>query len=129
MPRADGSPRVFQSDRILRYIQDKAGQPVYLDELMQQFQAPRGSIQTVMKRLRSKVPDLHVVTAGRVWRWAPDGTPAEAPSRAQVARAAGRRQPAQPQPAARVFEEVGTTRDGGVVIRDEQGAMWRASPL
>lgn len=109
--RRDGSSRVYQTDKILKYIESRPGQNSYIDDIVAEVDGVRGSVQGTIARLMKVNPEIQEITHGRVWRWQPNHK-AQAPANS-----------------AKMYEELVTTPDGMILIRDEDGKVYQAVPI
>lgn len=101
-------------DRVLKYIEDARGANVYVGDMARDLNALEGSIQNAINDLRKSIPQLQVVIPGRSWRWVAN---AEAPKTEAAAKEK------------RMFEEIGTTKSGDLLIKDTEGTIYTATEL
>lgn len=95
--------------RILEYMEQHTGQPVYTDTIVKELGLPARTIQNTIGQLRdAKGFAIETISAGRAYRY-----------RGTTAAANGKR----------VFEEIGTTKEGHVIIQADDGTLYRAEAL
>jgi hypothetical protein len=110
------------SSAVLAYLQSREGAVVNMTALEAHFPnfAP-ASMRAAVRGLITRVEDsgvgkIHVVIAGQAWFY--EQTPAL------------RALEADPKPAELPlpfqFERIGTSTDGAIVLRDENGMLWKA---
>jgi len=106
--------RVHRAPQIVQHLQDRAGQPVTVQELMDVTAAPNPTtVQNIVADLiRRKKLDIEVVVRGNVWRYVAQKPAPEKQARQQ-------KQPKPSKPQMRTFEEVGTTSDGTIVAKHD----------
>lgn len=130
---------------VAQYVEDHRGSLITIEELQRALppEVQASSIQRVMLDLVRREIGLEVINQGRVWRLQPQGGVS---STARVIGTDDMRQvvrslrepapvkvapvvaPAAPSEDA-VFEFVGQTKDGGIVLRDESGTLWSANRM
>lgn len=96
---------------ILQYLEAHEGDQVYLERMAAAIGATRKQTQQAVSNLREDLPDIpiRVIVAGNVWVY----------DRAW-------RQPDAVKPTRRMFEEIGPTKSGDILIQDQDGAIYRA---
>lgn len=138
---------------VLRYATQKPGETLFVDEIAADLGFTRKQVQNGMYNLlhdaRSTVRhEFEIVTSGTAWRYVPNRTPALASSNGQAPQAAAiaagsqvsayapatptttsQNPPAEPT-SARLFEEVGKTSSGDILIQEsETKTFYRAIEL
>lgn len=108
---------------LLTYLDRHVGQIVSLGDIVAATGLTPSQVQSNLSNIRNARTDtgfdmaasLSVVTAGQQWIWRP------VPSIPKPANAT--------PPGKRMFEEVGTTRDGAIILQCEQGKIFKAVEL
>lgn len=99
---------------VLKHFDQFPGINVHLAEILEgsDRKYPEIVIQNAINAMKRDGFNIETVVSGRTWRYKPTvSKPEPAPS------------------AKRMFEEIGTARDGSVIIQDEQGAIYKAVEL
>lgn len=100
------------SPEVLKYIQEQQGEYVYVDTVCKDLGLERAQVQGAISNLRNRHNQpIEVVQKGTIWRWKPNAENEKSKNYK------------------RVFEEVGATRTGAVVIQDEDGNLYKAVEL
>lgn len=114
----------FVAAALLRYLTAHPGGALYRAEIAADTGLTEERVRTGMANLRHSDKlgareALETVVAGQVWRWHPNKarTEPEVPEQRK------------PERARRIFEEVGTLKDGAIVQQDEDGNLYRAVEL
>lgn len=105
---------------ILKYLEDRPGVRVYVEDIAKAIGCTRDQAQSAMSNLRNDVPSLPITTviSGNVWIFGTAAaTDAALPSRRPI-----------PKPK-RIFEELAVTKSGEILIQDESGTIYRASEM
>jgi len=111
--RRDGKPRHFIRDKVLMAIERAKGEIVYRDTIASDLDSPPSSVANAVSGLMKTVPQIVPVVAGRSWRWSEVTT----------------KEASNPQSDRRMFEEVGESKTGAIVIQDEEGRLYRAEEI
>ena len=99
--------------KLIRYLDSKAGQRVYADSIAVDLNEP-------VERVRAGINNLQREL----------GYPIDTFSTGVYdVRAGGLPPKGRPHRSDRIFQEVGTTKDGGLVIESEDGKLYRATEL
>jgi len=110
--RSDGSSRQFVRADVLKYIEGGAGEIVYLKDMLNDLGINRAStVQAAIKKLMETIPQIEVAIPGRAWTWHQNGAIAQEDS------------------GKRLFEEIGTSKTGALIIQDADGNLYRAEAL
>lgn len=150
------TPRNSIKVPLLKYFVDRPGVVIYIDDLAADTGLSRKQILSGIYNMRagSSAPavPIEVMIYGRAWRYMPNTTlapvvvktrkPAQPlteveaveskkrPAAAPVSAMEARRKLGEPSgPALRMFEEVGNTRDGALILRADDGGLYRAEAL
>lgn len=118
-----GSPRT--TPQVLDYLIDNPGRVVCRQQIAEATALSAQQIRSAVQNLRVRSGEnIEVVIHGESWIWRP---------REVEEAATATPEPAAPVSAApaqrRVFEQIGTTRSGDLVIQDEDGSLYRATVL
>lgn len=109
---------------LLNYFERHVGQIVSLNDIVQDIGLGSSQAQANVNNLRNDPSDsgldmkqsLKVVTRGQQWLWRP-------------VQACNATPPQGEQPTNRCFEEMGKTSSGEVIVRCEDGTIWKVVPL
>lgn len=115
MPKESESGTGLQA-KIMRYMEQRPGVNVYLDEMRHEFGVPEALVQTAVRNIRQRDywrEAVEVVVRGRVWMYRPNRKPVED----------------ERKDTPLCFEEVGQTRDGDLILQCEDGRIFRAREL
>lgn len=118
MSESNGSQKISRTvtTQIKAHLMANQGRPVKVEELAAVVGKPVATVQKSMNII-AEDPDWEVFIAarGRLWnvRYIPDAEP----EAAKVA--------SEP----RMFEEIGFTRDGKLIIKDEDRRLWVAEEM
>jgi hypothetical protein len=94
---------------VQKYFEQHPGVTVYIDDLCSALDLRRQQVQTAVQRLMAKeLLPLEVVHNGNAWT-----------TKRRVEKKSNKT----------MFEEVGTARDGRVVIQAEDGSLWIATQI
>lgn len=96
---------------VLRYIQERQGEYVYIDTMRKDLGLSQVQIQGAVGNLRNRHGQpIEVIQKGTVWRWSPNSKDLKSSKR--------------------VFEEIGgPTKDGTLILECEDGSLWKAVEL
>lgn len=101
---------------VLKYLDTHVGETVFLADMATALKFKPSQIQSVMTRMNADPQeDLEIVSRGQAWRYRGHYTEAEVPSTTAN------------DP--RLFDEIGVTRDGALIIQDVEGRLYRATEL
>jgi hypothetical protein len=91
------------------HLSQRVNQDVNVDDVAAELGVSRAQVQGALSYLRKKpeVGDRLAVVVRNVWRLAPE----------------------RPSGGKRLFEEIGTAKDGRVVVQDDEGNLFVAVPL
>lgn len=108
-----GAPRT--TDKILDYLVSRPGQVVYRGQISEATGLDAEQVKHAVSDLRTRIGEnITTVTRGASWIWRP--RQAETPVSAA--------------PAARqMFEQIGTTKGGDLIIQSDAGTLYRATEL
>lgn len=109
---------------LLAYFEKHVGQIVSLKDLVDATGLTAVQVQANVNNVRNDPSDsglgmkqsLKVVTRGQQWLWRPVQARNATPSVVE-------------NPSPRCFEEMGKTSAGEIVVRCEDGTMWKVVPL
>lgn len=105
--KADGrSGRFYVRDRVLKAIENGAGNTVYANDIVSDLDVPLNTVQAAARALTEQVPQVEAVIPARAWRWV---------SKASKGK--------------RMFEELTTTKAGVVLVQDEDGNVYKLEEL
>jgi hypothetical protein len=90
---------------VQKYFEQHTGTTVYVDDMSAALDLERKQIQVAVTGLIRKGTPIEVVHSGNTWRYGPK------------------------QSSKSVYEEIGTARDGRVVLQREDGTLWVATQL
>lgn len=122
-----GAPRT--TPQVLEYLMNHPGLVVYRRQIVEATGLDESQVRNAILNLRNRTGEnIEVVMHGASWIWRPrpgvdygmGPTPAATEPTAPVSAAPAQR---------RVFEQIGTTRSGDLVIQCEQGNLYRAIEL
>ena len=113
MPGKQG--RTMIKPRVMEHFQKHPGEIQFVGDLSKQFNVTEFQISECIAGIirTGSMPGLRVEARARSWSYLPQSNEAKR----------------QAQSAKRVFEEIGETRDGAVIIQDESGKLYRAQEL
>lgn len=117
-PETDTRNRRMYRDKLLKYLLEHPMEVVFLDTLVEIAEGKTNGVQSAMHNLVKNIPQIERMVGGKAWRWNPD-----------VTESTGQPEPANAQPTRRMFEEIGQTREGDLVIQDDTGTLYRATAL
>lgn len=103
---------------VIEHFQKAPGIPQYVNDLAKALSSSEEKIQECIAGIirTNSLPGLTCEIRGRSWMYRPQATEAADPN------------PRKQLPA-RMFEEIGETRDGSVIIQDDAGKIYRAQEL
>lgn len=104
-----GPSRAMIRDRVLKYVESHPGVTVYCDDIARDLDANRSSVQSAVRGLQERVPQISTVISGKAWRWDANAKAAN--------------------PGKRMFEELTTTRAGVILVQDEDGNVYKLEEL
>jgi hypothetical protein len=128
--------RQFIRDRVLKYITDRPGQVVYVNEILEAyptFKLP--SIQSAMHNITndSRVPGLSVVVKSRAWTYTPNKPAKEKVSVPAIEpESVTEKEPVKAEETSKkrmLFEMIGSAKDGSLILECEKGDLYRATEL
>lgn len=99
-------------DAILAVFLENKNQAVTLNQLTHQTGLEASKVQSNVNNLKNSKRDhftIETITRGQIWIL--------------------RDSPEKPTPGKRIFEEIGPTRDGAIVIQDGDGNLYKATEL
>lgn len=129
MSESTESNRTFVRDKALKYITDRVGQVVYLDDILNEYPTFKGSsIQSALYNIveRGLVPGLEIVVRSRAWRYSPVPINRESPKVEPVKAEPTKNQTREVR---QLFEKIGTAKDGSLILECENGDLYRATEL
>lgn len=111
---------------LLAALEKHAGKIVYLADLARETKLTPNQVQSNLSNLRNDPTDtgfdmkqsLKVVTRGQAWLWQPVAADNATPSGGVTV-----------APRDRHFEEMGATASGDIIVRCEDGTIWKVVPL
>lgn len=128
---------------VIRYLTDRPGQVVYRQDVATDVGVTADQVQSCVYNVIRNSPigaNIEVVIGGNAWRYVPsspnatappiNGAPQPTPPSVTVPVNVGSRRSAPPVTPAtsRVFEEIGESQDGTIIIQEsETGALYRAT--
>lgn len=127
------------AEKLLRYITDRPGVVLHKNDIAAELGLTPKQVSDNMYRLRERSgigDDIQVCIRAASWRYMPsrngvasvarstDKAPCDDPSQARTRRRR-RRRGGKPM----IFEEVGETHDGKVIVRDESNVLYRLEEL
>lgn len=92
-------------DVVLKHLERSAGTTHYLDDLTTFVDSTPGSIQSMMRDMAAKIPQVEIVVDGRAWRWNPNQAKVKAGTK--------------------LYEELARTPDGLILVRSEDGEIFQ----
>lgn len=105
---------------LLKYLSENLGLPVHMDDIMKATKLSKQQVQSSMYHLRNrKGMDIETIVAGQVFRLKNYSTPKTTEGTPQSTRRSTKR----------IFEEIGTTKQGVIVAQDEDGALYKVEEL
>lgn len=109
---------------LLKYACARPGQPLFRDEIVAETGLTPDQVRIGMANMRASNylgarEALEIVVAGQTWVWHPNKARTEA-TEAPAPEAA---------PTKRLFAEIGTTREGDLILQADDGTLWRATEL
>jgi hypothetical protein len=123
-----GAPRV--TDKVLDFLHRHQNVNVTIQEIREDTGLTRAQIVSSIGRLRARYGvDVTPVVAGNVYRYKSGTVGGGVVAEAAPVPPAPKPTPAPTQPATTMFELVGTSKSGAVVIQDESGKLYRAEEL
>lgn len=129
-----GAPRV--TDKVLDFLHRHQNVNVTIQEIREDTGLTRAQIVSSIGRLRGRYGiDVEPVVAGNIYRYrsgmaAPDDLATRLTAAIDGKKDAPKPTPTPtPTPTASMFELVGTSKSGAVVIQDESGKLYRAEEL
>jgi hypothetical protein len=110
-----GGRKAVNSGPILKYLSDNLGLPVHTDDLIKNLGLTKDQIHSSIYNLKNRRGvDIETIIAGEVYRLRGfDTAPKPAPA------AVGKR----------LFEELGTTKQGVIVAQDQDGVLYKVEEL
>lgn len=109
-------PRRGIQDQVFKILMDRPNQDVHIGEIVRQTTWTEPQIRAAISHLRKRHDiRIEMVLPGTVWRYSTSGKTEQAKA-----------EKAKDQ---LVYELIGVTRDGGHIIQDNQGVLYRATPL
>lgn len=99
--------------RVLHYLEQHVGENVYHQDVSKQLDLTESQVKEAIYHLRKKdnlSGSIEVVVAGSIWRYDPSK---------RESKKSGKR----------IFEELGVTHQGEIILQDEEGNLFRASEL
>lgn len=117
MPNGGKIGRRIIKPTVVEHFQKAPGVPQYVNDLSKAFAVSEHQIQECVAGIirNNSLPGLTCEIRGRSWMYRPQATEAADPN--------------PRKPSARMFEEIGETRDGSVIIQDDAGKIYRAQEL
>lgn len=106
---------------LLKYLVEHPGVELFRSEIVEATGLTEQQVRVGMSNLRGADKlgareALETVISGQVWRWHPNKAQAElAEAKAPTTK--------------RVFGEVGTTREGDLILQADDSSLWRATEL
>lgn len=100
---------------LMQFFEERPGKTVYLETLARTLGEDPTAVQTGVRNLRRREgweKALEVVVRGKAWRYTPTEETAE-----------------QDSGTGRCFEQIGTTRDGDLILQSDDGGIFRATEL
>lgn len=121
--------RVPVRAKLVEFWMNNPRKPVNVDKIAEAIGMTREQVQVGMNNMMSNnvLPGIRRIVAGHTWSYEPESVP-ERPAestRTQTPASTPRRRRGAP----RTFEEVGETRDGALIIKGSNGALYRAEEL
>lgn len=123
--------------RLLRYLEENKSKVQFLSEIAENLDLPQSSIKNAMYKIKGKHPHaLAVVHRGQAWLWQGLNVSEKVetvnavsayPPELQKVSASVTDEPTGPDP--RLFDEIGTAKDGSIIIADASGVLYRATEL
>lgn len=111
---------------ILRVLTDKPGQVVYADEIMEKTGNTKSQVQKVMMNLlREELPGLSIAVAGNAWCYITGQQTVNVDTLLKGTFVPPRKKKVE----LRVFEEVGRTKSGEIMIRDQDMNLYTAKEM
>lgn len=101
-----GVPRNQIRDKVLKYIESQPGLTVYLSDMEGDLKAQRSTIQSAVRGLQERLPNIETVVTGKAWRYV-----------------------VRPNSGKRIFEELTTTKAGIILVQDEDGNVYKLEEL
>lgn len=103
---------------VIKYFSERIGQEVFIEDLVKDSSFNEDQIRAAINNLNSESSGdgtfkINVVIRGRVYRYA--GTKVTEEKPAVISK--------------RMFEEVGVTKKGTIVVQDESGNLYEATEL
>ncbi len=121
-------------DDVLRYITRRPGEIVFASDISKDTKWSVFQVQQSVYGMRDRNPDLkrqiQVVQQGRSWRWVPDKV--EGQGAAPVPPPPEPEPEPEPQPktnARELFEQIGKTKKGTVLVQGESGQIFKLVEL
>lgn len=96
--------------RVLQYLSERPGSTVWITELAGTLNIEQRQVaQAVYYLATTKSQPIETVMNGNAWTYAPNK--------------------AQTKPSRPLFEQIGVTKDGVLVLEDESGTLYRATEM
>lgn len=99
--------------KVMKYMSDRPGQTVYVESMVEDLEMEARKVQQTINNARNDHKDfgesVEIVVRGSAWCYVPNAS----------TKKSGKR----------MFEEVGVTRDGSVLLECEDGGFYRAVEL
>lgn len=114
------------STRILAYLVGRANEIVLAEEITNATGLTKGQVQKAFNGFLSKDSRIRVIISGNAWSYDPNQNLVPQATAETLAAAADHAKAATP---ARMYEEVGLTRDERIIVRDENGTLFVLADL
>ena len=142
-------------DKVFRYLVTRQGELVFLSTMSDELGLPERSIQNVMYRIKGTHPDMFsTAVRGRAWQVnMPSTTPTPQPyfggaiekapgkspeivhdvvsayPKALQNAAYGKSQKLEEPKEPRLFDEIGRSKDGDIIVMDKDNNLYRLDPI
>ncbi len=116
MPRIGGVVgRKAVQPFVLEELLKHPGEVIYIDDLAKNLGLLTQSVQNVTSQILQKRDDIEIEIRGRAWRYNPNKKKEDETKKKETGK--------------RLFEEIGLTKSGHIVIQDDHGAIYLANEL
>lgn len=96
--------------QVIEYFTKRPGETLYVTDLASALGVDKTQVQQCITnfKLKGEMPDLETLVRGNSWVYKPNHNKSNDK---------------------RLFEELGVTKSGAIVIQDSDGNLWRAEPI
>lgn len=111
IPEQASKTKNYIRDKLLKAFEASPGVTLYADDLAEQFNVGKGTVQYAVKALAETVPGIISVIKGNAWRYDPNAKAGKGSSDKKL------------------YEELTTTKAGVILVQDEDGNVYKLEEL